>query len=259
MPQSSGLVLAVVPARFGAQRFPGKPLVDLRGRPMVVRVADAARRARTIDRVLIATDDDRIAEACRAAGHAVVMTPASCPSGTDRVYAALLAEQLLAQTELVVNVQGDEPLLDPDDVDVLVEETRESGLPMGTIARPLSDAARLDDPNVVKVVIRADGRALYFSRATIPHGAAPGLALQHVGLYCYRPEALRTLTALPPSPLERAERLEQLRALEHGLDIHVALARSPRASIAIDTPEDVTRVLAILDDPLDPRSTHATR
>lgn len=264
MPGASALIVAVIPARYAAVRFPGKPLVDLRGRPMVVRVADAARRARTIDRVLVATDDARIAEVARAYGHTAVMTPPECPSGTDRVYAALVSSGLLAETRLAVNVQGDEPLMDPDDIDEMVECTLKSGLPMGTVAREFPDEARRADPNLVKVVTRADGRALYFSRAPIPHAMDPAtaparLARLHMGLYCYQPQTLARLTALPPSPLELSERLEQLRALEDGIDIHVARARSPRPTIAIDTPEDAQRVLAVLDDPTDPRSTHATR
>lgn len=270
MSDARALIVAVVPARYAAVRFPGKPLVDLRGRPMVVRVADAAQRARTIDRVLIATDDERIADAARAFGHQPVMTDPALPSGTDRVYAALVASGLLAQTRLAVNVQGDEPLMDADDIDEMVEATLRSGLSMGTVARDFPDASRHGDPNLVKVVTRSDGRALYFSRAPIPHAMVPApasemtpdgppLARLHMGLYCYTPETLAHLTSLPPSPLEQSERLEQLRALEDGIDIHVARARSPRPTIAIDTPEDAQRVLAVLDDPTDPRSTHATR
>lgn len=258
MTEDRAPIVAVIPARYSAQRLPGKPLVDLRGRPMVVRVADAARRARTVDRVLIATDDARIAEAARAHGHEAVMTPEACPSGTDRVHAALTALGLDRGARLVVNVQGDEPLIDPADIDALVEATLAAGLGMGTLARPFPEPARHADPHWVKVVTRADGRALYFSRAAIPHGGAEQ-ALLHVGLYAYTPEILARLTALAPSPLEKAERLEQLRALEAGVDIHVARARSPRPSIAIDTPADVERVLAVLDDPQDPRSIHATR
>ncbi len=268
MPEARGSIVAVVPARYAAVRFPGKPLVDLRGKPMVVRVADAARRARTIDRVLVATDDDRIAEVVRAHGHEPVMTPPECPSGTDRVYAALVASGLLPTTRLAVNVQGDEPLMAAEDIDEMVEATLGSGLSMGTVARDFLEETRFADPNLVKVVTRSDGRALYFSRAPIPHRVNPvrsdmtpgiPLARLHMGLYCYTPETLRRLTQLAPSPLEESERLEQLRALEDGIEIHVARARSPLPTIAIDTPEDAQRVLAVLDDPTDPRSTHATR
>ncbi len=241
-------VFAVIPARYGAQRFPGKPLLDLAGLPMVVRVARAAAAASRITRTLVATDDPRIEAAARAHGVEVVMTPADCPSGSDRVQAALMALAGPAPA-LVVNVQGDEPLLDPRDLDALVEATlaRREAAPgrelIGTLARPL-DPARFGEPSLVKVARALDGRALYFSRAPIPAGSAAPLL--HVGIYAYAPEALRRFTALEPSPLERAERLEQLRALEHGIPIHVTLCVSERPSLGVDTPEDVAPVLAEL-------------
>jgi len=215
---------------------------------MIVRVADAAKRA--LDQVIVATDDARIAEVVEAAGHTVKMTPASCPSGTDRMAIALSGIDF----DLAVNVQGDEPLIDPDDIRAVIDGMRASGAPMGTLSRPL-DRERFSDLNLVKVVTDRDNRALYFSRAPI----APDVARLHVGLYAFTAKGLSAFTALEPSPLEKSERLEQLRALENGISIHVASARSPHPSIAIDTPEDVARVLAVLDDPQDPRSTHAAR
>lgn len=238
---------AIIPARFASSRFPGKPLIDLAGVPMIVRVAERVALCEYVSRVVIATDDKRIEDTAKMAGFEVVMTDPELPSGSDRVAAAA---KMIGATGLIVNVQGDEPLIDPRDIDVLIEETLASPHGMGTLARPLLD--RFDDPNVVKVVRAQDGRALYFSRAPIPYGSkAP---LQHVGLYSYRFAVLEELTRLPPSALEKQERLEQLRALEHGIAIHVAMARSDAPSIAIDTPDDVPRVLAALT-----RSSHATR
>lgn len=225
---------------------------------MVVRVA---RQAAAIGaRVVVATDDPRIEAVVNTAGFEVVMTPPECASGTDRV--ALAIDRLgIRDARLVINVQGDEPLIDPEDLRALAEETLASGAPMGTLARPL-DLARFQAPNAVKIARAADGRALYFSRAPIPHGSSAPLL--HVGIYAYTPDTLRRLAALPPSPLEITERLEQLRALEAGIPIYVAHARSTLESIAIDAPEDVPRVLAALSERASltqqqPRSSHATR
>lgn len=241
--------VAIIPARFASTRLPGKPLIKLDGVPMVVRVADRVRAARRMDLVCVATDDERIAEVVVAAGHRAIMTPSDCASGTDRVHRAL--ERIEVEPGLVINVQGDEPLIDPADIDALAAAMEVSQAGMGTLVRPLQDAARFRDPNVVKVVVGADGNALYFSRAPIPHGADPDdrtkdAPLQHVGLYAYRPEVLGILARVPPSPLERQERLEQLRALEHGIPIHVAWCASLEPSIAIDTPEDVDKVVRLL-------------
>lgn len=234
------LVVAVIPARFGATRFPGKPLVDIAGVPMVVRVARQAAAASTIQEVLIATDDPRIAQVVEQAGFRVAMTPSDCATGSDRI-AWAIRERRGAAPRLVVNVQGDEPLLDPRDLDVLVKATLADPGAIGTLARPLPDPSRFADPNVVKVARAAGGRALYFSRAPIPYGVeAP---LLHVGIYAYPPEVLSRFVGLPPSPLERTERLEQLRALENGIPIQVTMCVSERPSLGVDTPEDVARVI----------------
>lgn len=217
---------------------------------MVVRVAQRVQGAARIDAVRVATDDVRIADAVRAYGFEAIMTPVDCASGTDRIAAALAATEA---PDLIVNVQGDEPLIDPSDLDALVDATFEAGTPMGTLARPF--VGELSDPNRVKVVRAADGRALYFSRAPIPWGSS-AQPLLHVGVYAYRPAALKALAAAPPSPLERTERLEQLRALEMGLDIHVAMARSTEPSIAIDTPEDVEHVVRALEKEESMRNGH---
>ena len=236
---------AVIPARFASSRFPGKALADIAGLPMVVRVARRVQLAKSIDDVLVATDDERIAKATEAAKIRTIMTPAACASGTDRVARAVdLAG--LTDADLIVNVQGDEPLIDPLDIDALATETFEKGASMGTLARPFDDLQQFADPNLVKVVATARGRALYFSRAPIPAGRGVS-PLLHVGIYAYRPDVLRALADAPPSPLEKAERLEQLRAFELDIDIHVAMARSEHPSIAVDTPEDVERVLNALN------------
>lgn len=215
---------------------------------MVVRVAERVSAARRIERAIVATDDDRIREVVEQHGFSVVMTKSSHASGTDRVAEAAAALPDAERVNLILNVQGDEPLVDPVDLDHLIAETWRSDQPMGTLARPLASSDR-DNPNVVKIARAADGRALYFSRSMIPHGelTAPH-PLQHVGIYAYRPRALMELAALAVSPLETSERLEQLRALEAGLSIHVALAKSSKPTIAIDTPEDVARVLERLRD-----------
>jgi 3-deoxy-manno-octulosonate cytidylyltransferase (CMP-KDO synthetase) len=208
---------------------------------MIVRVARRVARSTRVAKVVVATDDRRIQEVAERAGLEVAWTRSDHPSGSDRVAEATAQ---LPGDALILNVQGDEPLIDPIDLDALLERMITNRAGMGTLARPI-EPARFVDPNAVKVVVDARGRALYFSRAPIPH-SAPGLALLHVGVYAYRAEVLRRLTELPPSPLEQAERLEQLRALEAGQPIEVVPARSSAPSIAIDTPEDVPRVLQAL-------------
>jgi len=235
-----GRVVAVIPSRFASTRFPGKPLAMISGVPMIVRVAERARAA--LERVIVATDDERIRDTAERAGFEVVMTSPDCASGTDRV-AEVVALAGLEDAALLVNVQGDEPLIDPADITALAEDTLAAAAPMGTLCRPLLDRRRFADPNLVKVVRARDGRALYFSRAPIPHVAGDDEApLMHVGMYAYQPHIVRTLAATAPTPLERAERLEQLRALELGVPILVTMARSRSPSIAVDTPEDVARV-----------------
>ena len=236
--------VAVVPSRMGAQRFPGKPLHPIVGIPMVARVVSQARRARCVDAVLVATDDERIARVAEAAGAIAVMTDPALPSGTDRVWAAVAD----LDVAVVVNVQGDEPLMEPENIDRVARFLLENpAFPFATVARPIEDPAEAADPNVVKVVRGDDGRALYFSRSPIPYRRreTPGLAtLKHLGLYGYQKEALRAFTLLPPHPLEQAERLEQLRALAAGMAMAVLDAVGD--SIGVDTPEDALRVGRIL-------------
>lgn len=230
--------VAVIPARYASRRFPGKPLALIDGVPMIVRVARQVAASDEVDRVVVASDDARILEVARADGHEAVSTSGDCASGSDRVAEAI--RRLAPPPALVVNVQGDEPLLDPRDLDALLRDAPRYAEGVGTLARPLSDPDRLRGASTVKVVTDARGRALYFSRAPIPHGAAS--VTQHVGVYAYPPSVLERFTRLPPSRLEQVERLEQLRALENGISIHVTMCVSERPSIGVDVPEDVEAV-----------------
>jgi len=244
MGQNDAATLAVIPARWASTRFPGKPLAELAGRPMIAHVIDRAAAARTIDEVVVATDDERIAKAAAAAGARAVMT-GECASGTDRIAEAVAGRE---GWSLVINVQGDEPLLASANIDALVEGMRSAtDVPIGTLCRPLP-AARAEDPNAVKVVRRLDSRALYFSRSPIPYprdaAAAARLWRLHLGIYAFRPAGLERFVALGPSALERAEGLEQLRALENGLEILVLDA--PYDSWGVDTPEDLGRAEDLL-------------
>ncbi len=232
----------VIPARYAATRFPGKPLARLWGKPIIQHVFERANCSRRCQRVIIATDDERIAVAARAFGAEVVLTRADHPSGTDRV--AEVAAQL--GDDLVVNVQGDEPLVDPGAIDAAVDPLlNDPSIPLGTLCAPVEEMQALADPNVVKVVLSQDGFALYFSRLPIPfvrdHGGS-AKRYRHIGLYVYRREFLLKLGQLPQTPLERAEKLEQLRVLEHGHRIRVVIVSA--ASPGVDTPEDLERLQA---------------
>jgi 3-deoxy-manno-octulosonate cytidylyltransferase (CMP-KDO synthetase) len=235
--------VGIVPARFASSRFPGKPLAAIAGLPMLQRVVEGARGAKRLRDVIVATDDARIAEACEKFGTRAVLTSADHANGTDRI--AEVAAAL--DDEVVVNVQGDEPLIEGFVIDAAVAallETPEA--PMATIVHRAEPGA-LADPNRVKVVLDRAGFALYFSRSPIPHrrDGADAELWQHVGLYAYRREFLARYVALAPTPLERAEQLEQLRALEHGHRIRAAVVEGWR-SVPVDVPADVARVEAIL-------------
>ena len=245
----------LVPARFASTRLPGKPLADIAGLPMIVRVARNAARSSAL-RVVVAADDASIVDACTAHGVEALLTRADHPTGSDRLAEACV--QLgLDGSELVVNVQGDEPLLDPQMIDACAAVlAQHPDCVMSTAAHAIDAAAELDNPNVVKVVLDAAGRALYFSRAPIPwardaraQGAAPvptgpEAPLRHIGLYAYRAGFLRRFPTLPISPLERIEALEQLRVLWHGEKIVVHVSAS-RPGPGVDTPEDLARVRAL--------------
>lgn len=255
--------LGVIPARFASSRFPGKPLAPLDGRPMVEHVWRAAAAAKRLHRVVVATEDDRIVEACERFGAAAMKTSADHPSGTDRV--AEVLRRAVEPYDAVVNIQGDEPFVTSASLDRLLAGLEDSGSEMATLVEPLESDGDLFDPQVVKVVKTLDGRALYFSRAPIPyHRAAAGPLradfrealparpgklsgyLKHQGIYAYRADAIVRLTLLPPSPLEMDESLEQLRALQAGFVIRIV--DSDFRSIAVDTPADLERAAARLKE-----------
>jgi 3-deoxy-manno-octulosonate cytidylyltransferase (CMP-KDO synthetase) len=235
----------IVPARYGSTRFPGKPLADIAGKPMVVRVCERAA-ASGAAAVHVATDDDRIGDAVKAAGFAVVPTRTDHVSGTDRIAEAARRLQL-GDDAIVLNVQGDEPLIEPELIAAVarrLEERAEAS--MASACHPLSDEAEMANPNVVKVVLDAAGYALYFSRSRIPY---PRVALQavtyrHVGLYACRVRFLREYTGLPPSPLEKAESLEQLRAIWNGYRIAM-VASETAAPPGVDTRDDLETVRSL--------------
>jgi 3-deoxy-manno-octulosonate cytidylyltransferase (CMP-KDO synthetase) len=232
--------IAVVPARFGSTRLPGKAVADIAGVPMIVRVWRQACKARLLHRVLIATDDERIAHAVRTAGGEVEMTASSHPSGTDRI--AEVARRVPA--ELYVNVQGDQPFIAPEDIDAVVRiMTAEPALSMATLSAPIVDLEEWRNPNKVKIVCDYRGYALYFSRSPIPFfrdgSGVPNGALRHVAVYGYRRDFLLSFGALEPGRLEQTEKLEQLRAMERGYQIRVIASVAP--SLEVDTPEDLRR------------------
>jgi 3-deoxy-manno-octulosonate cytidylyltransferase (CMP-KDO synthetase) len=229
--------IAIIPARYGSTRLPGKPLLCATGKPLIRHVVEAISAAGSVERVVVATDDDRIAAAVHGFGGEAMMTSPDHASGTDRV-AEVVEKLQLHDERVVVNVQGDEPEIPPGCVDRLVELIERSGAPMATLATRI-EAAEADDPNRVKVVLDADGRALYFSRARIPHdrdGAGSVEYFLHLGVYAYRAGYVKTFAAMPPGLAEQAERLEQLRALEHGETIAVGIVDYNGRSI--DAAED---------------------
>jgi len=237
---------ALIPARLGSTRFPEKVLASETGRPMIVHVCEAAARAACVARVVVAADDERIIEAVRAAGHDAVLTRPDHPNGSSRLAEATMLLGL-NDDAFVVNVQGDEPELPPEPIEAaaaMMEQRVADGIAMTTVASPFAPGEDPGDPNVVKVTRRADGRALYFSRSRIPFERTAGAAapLKHAGLYASTAEFFRAYAALPPTPLERAERLEQLRVLEHGYELGVAVASF--TSHGVDTPEQYRAFVA---------------
>jgi 3-deoxy-manno-octulosonate cytidylyltransferase (CMP-KDO synthetase) len=236
MTQPAIRAAAVIPARYASSRFPGKPLADLTGKAMILHVLERAQACETVGRIIVATDDERIRRVVADAGFEARMTREDHPNGTSRI--AEVAETL--DEELVVNIQGDEPQIEPELVDRTVRAlAAHPTAPMATLVSPFAPGEDPSNPNIVKCVRGVDGRALYFSRSLIPfdRDRAPGAArpMKHVGLYAYRREFLRTFVALAPTPLEFTESLEQLRVLEHG---HAILCAEGEAHFTgIDTPE----------------------
>lgn len=230
--------MGAIPARYGSTRLPGKPLLPIAGRPMIEHVYTRVAQARGLDRVVVLTDDERIARVVEGFGGEWEMTPADCASGTDRIAWAARGWKASA----VINIQGDEPLIDPDEISAIAGHlAAHPDDPVVTLASPATEE-EMANPNAVKVVLARDGAALYFSRSAIPYprqegGAAP---LKHVGIYGYQRAALLRLAGLAPTPLERSESLEQLRALENGIAIRVLIVG--RGSLGVDTAEDLARV-----------------
>jgi len=239
--------LILIPARMAATRLPGKPLADIAGLPMIVRVLRRAEAA-AIGPVVVATDSPAIEAAVREAGGRAVMTRPDHASGSDRVFEALTKVDPVGQAAIVVNVQGDLPTLAPTDIAAAAALLADQAVDIGTVAAEITRAEERADPGVVKVVGSPAGparlRALYFTRATAPYGEGP--LYHHIGLYAYRRRALERFVALPPSPLEQREKLEQLRALEAGMRIDVAIVGS--APLGVDTPEDLARARAMLSN-----------
>ena len=243
----------IIPSRFGSSRFPGKPLAVLAGKPLVAWVVEAVKKAKSLDEVLVATDDERIADAVAAHGGRAVMTPSSLPSGTDRIACAarnFLGEDF-ADDDILVNIQGDEPLIDPALVDELAMKLKlDARWDMATAVTPVKSAADLAAKSVVKAVLDRHDGAMYFSRAPIPFDRdgeadlASGLYVRHLGIYAYRGAFLKRYIAEPPCRLETTEKLEQLRALWMGAKI--AVVRTCDEGVGVDTPEDAERVGKIL-------------
>lgn len=240
--QTTSGIIGAIPARYASTRLPGKPLLLIAGRPMIEHVYERVSRARGLDRIVVLTDDERIARAVEGFGGEWEMTPAECASGTDRI--AHAARQWNAAA--VVNVQGDEPLIDPEAVSRIADHL--AGHPDDPVVTLAAEALpeEMGNPNAVKVVLDLAGYALYFSRSPLPYPRQEGGAvpLKHLGIYGYQREALLRLAALPQTPLERSESLEQLRALENGLRIRVL--KAGRTSPGVDTREDLERVERLL-------------
>ena len=238
-------ILGVIPARFASSRFPGKVLAQVSSKSVLQHVYERASLARYLTATIIATDDERIYQAARGFGARVVMTRADHVSGTDRVAEAASGEN----AELVVNIQGDEPLIDPAAIDAaILPLAHDPGIVMGTLKKAIEDPREITDANVVKVVTDRNGDAIYFSRCPIPYErdqTSAGTHFKHIGLYVYRRDFLLKYPALPVGPLERAERLEQLRALENGYRIRVV--ETECESLGVDTPEDLERVCKLFE------------
>jgi 3-deoxy-manno-octulosonate cytidylyltransferase (CMP-KDO synthetase) len=226
-----------IPARMGSTRLPGKPLADIGGKPMIVRVMEQAKKA-GLGEVIVACAEMEIKEAVEKSGGKAILTPADLPSGTDRIYYA--ARNM--QHDIIINLQGDMPMIDPALLQKVLEPLKNPLVDIATLVTPIKDAAAKANPNKVKAILAQDGRALYFTRAAAPHGDDE--FYYHIGIYAYRTKALEKFVSLPPSPLEKLEKLEQLRALEAGMRIDVAIVKAE--PLGVDTPEDLEKVRNLL-------------
>lgn len=238
-------IIGIIPARYGSTRLEGKPLKDICGKPMIQRVYEAAQGAKLLDQIYVATDDERIVHAVKTFGGNVQLTAVDHKTGTDRI--AEVAANLAV--DIVVNLQGDEPLLNPAMIDEVIQPlVDDPALPMSTLCVPILEEEALHDPNVVKAVFDQRGNALYFSRSLIPYPRKRDnfTAYEHLGLYAYRKDFLMTYINLPQSRLEINESLEQLRVLEAGYRLKVAVSAHPYDGVSVDTPEDLERVREIV-------------
>ncbi len=241
-------VLGVIPARFASTRFPGKPLADIGGKSMIRRVYEQARRCASLEQVVVATDDQRIADHVSGFGGLAVLTGSEHQSGTDR---CAEVARLLPEYDVYINIQGDEPFIDPNQIAAVAACFRSAGTVLATLIKRISSTEELLNPNTPKVVINTRSEAIYFSRSPIPHfrGAEPGSWLgghtyfKHIGIYGYRKDTLQQITALPVSSLEKTEALEQLRWIENGFSVRVA--ETDAETQAVDTPEDLERIRAL--------------
>ncbi len=241
-------IVALIPARFASTRFPGKPLASLKGKPIIQHVYERARQSELLEEVIVATDDERIKQAVEAFGGKALMTSAQHTCGTERIAEA--AEILrLAQDDIVVNIQGDQPLFEPAVVEELVRPLLlKAQIPVSTLAVPIKYEEELFDPHRVKVVLNREGLALYFSRSPIPFYRPPGpkpVYLRHIGIYAYRREFLETFVRLAPGELESAEKLEQLRVLEYGYPLAVSITKYDCPEV--DTPQDLERLKSLTE------------
>jgi 3-deoxy-manno-octulosonate cytidylyltransferase (CMP-KDO synthetase) len=240
-------VIGIIPARYGSSRFPGKPLADIKGKTMIRRVYEQAKQCKALSEVIVATDDKRIMDEVKSFKGKAVMTSKTHPSGTDRCLEALT--KIGGKWDAVVNIQGDEPFIHPEQIDKVVKCFSKNDVDIATLVRKIEEPRELQQPSVVKVVRKANGEALYFSRSPIPFirddSGKPWTKkyefMKHIGIYAYRPATLKKIVKLPPSSLEKAESLEQLRWLENGFSICVAV--TDKESQAIDTPEDLQKIL----------------
>jgi 3-deoxy-manno-octulosonate cytidylyltransferase (CMP-KDO synthetase) len=240
--------VAIIPARYNALRLPGKPLAEIGGKPMIQHVFEQASKARHISEVIVATDDERIDSAVKAFGGRCVMTSPELQSGTDRVAAAA---KIVSDGDIIVNIQGDEPLIVPEMIDAAVAVVAESSAPVGTLIKQIERETELFNPNIVKVAIGNDGNCLYFSRSPIPFGRdhaqrewlSAQIYYKHIGLYVFRRQFLLQYSTLEQTPLEKTEKLEQLRILEHGFRIRAAV--TVYDSIPVDTADDLETVRTI--------------
>jgi len=231
----------IIPVRYQSERFPGKPLALIRGKPMIQRVYETAAKARLLSQLIVATDDERISDVAKNFGAEVRMTSSSHLSGTDRVAEVAIEIKM----PIIINIQGDEPLLREEMIDELVQALQDEAIPMATLAARVNDINLLQDSNTVKVVIDKKGFALYFSRSPLPFQASDYF-LQHIGIYGYQKDFLLAFSQMKPTRLEKTENLEQLRALENGFKIKVI--ETPFLTIGVDSPQDIIKVESYLEE-----------